>query len=135
MTAQQTTYINSYFSRVNLREGVCTRPAFTNGRAVLFINRVACGGPECGVVAATYGGSRARITVEDCQERVDNRFLLVQMAIKRVHQYREGYEPLVESRNKEAVTALREIAAGNVLPDDDSLYNPLPGQEVAAAEE
>ena len=53
----------------------------------------------------------ARITVEDCQQRVDNRFLLVQMAIKRVHQYREGYEPLVESRNKEAVTALREIAA------------------------
>ena len=30
----------------------------------------------------------ARITVEDCQERVENRFLLVQMAIKRVRQYR-----------------------------------------------
>lgn len=56
----------------------------------------------------------ARITVEDCQERVENRFLLVQMAIKRVRQYREGYEPLVESRNKEAVTALREIAAGKI---------------------
>ena len=64
----------------------------------------------------------ARITVEDCQERVDNRFLLVQMAIKRVHQYREGYEALVESRNKEVVTALREIAAGKGLPDDLSLY-------------
>lgn len=57
----------------------------------------------------------ARITVEDCQERVENRFLLVQMAIKRVRQYREGYEPLVESRNKEAVTALREIAAGKIF--------------------
>ena len=77
----------------------------------------------------------ARITVEDCQQRVDNRFLLGQMAIKRVHQYREGYEPLVESRNKEAVTALREIAAGKVLPDDDSLYNPLPDHNVAAAED
>ena len=66
----------------------------------------------------------ARITVEDCQERVDNRFLLVQMAIKRVHQYREGYEPLLETRNKEVVTALREIAAGKVMPDDKSLYNP-----------
>ena len=65
----------------------------------------------------------ARITVEDCQERVENRFLLVQMAIKRVHQYREGYEPLVASRNKEAVTALREIAAGKVLPEDMSHYN------------
>lgn len=60
----------------------------------------------------------ARITVEDCQERVGNRFLLVQMAIKRVRQYREGYEPLVPSRNKEVVTALREIAAGKVLPGD-----------------
>lgn len=67
----------------------------------------------------------ARITVEDCQERVDNRFLLVQMAIKRVHQYREGYEPLVASRNKEVVTALREIAAGKVMPEDLTYYNPI----------
>ena len=67
----------------------------------------------------------ARITVEDCQERVDNRFLLVQMAIKRVHQYREGYEALVPSRNKEVVTALREIAAGKVMPEDLSYYNPI----------
>ena len=59
-------------------------------------------------------------------ERVDNRFLLVQMAIKRVHQYREGYEPLLETRNKEVVTALRKIAAGKVMPDDKSLYNPCP---------
>ena len=36
---------------------------------------------------------------------------------------------------KEAVTALREIAAGKVLPDDMSLYNPLPeGQESAKNE-
>ena len=77
----------------------------------------------------------AHITVEDCQERVDNRFLLVQMAIKRVHQYREGYEPLLETRNKEVVTALREIAAGKVMPDDKSLYNPLSdGQDVPNTE-
>jgi DNA-directed RNA polymerase subunit omega len=57
----------------------------------------------------------ARITVEDCQQQVDNRFLLVQMAVKRVKQYREGYTALVESRNKEVVTALREIAAAKVL--------------------
>ncbi len=66
----------------------------------------------------------ARITVEDCQERVDNRFLLVQMAIKRVKQYREGYEPLVVTRNKEAVTALREIAHGKILPEDLSYFTP-----------
>jgi DNA-directed RNA polymerase subunit omega len=65
----------------------------------------------------------ARITVEDCQERVNNRFLLVQMAIKRVHQYRQGYQSLVESRNKEVVTALREIAAAKVMPDDLSYYS------------
>lgn len=59
----------------------------------------------------------ARITVEDCMEQVSNRFLLVQMAIKRVKQYREGYEPLVPSKNKEIVTALREIAAAKVTPD------------------
>jgi DNA-directed RNA polymerase subunit omega len=33
-----------------------------------------------------------------------------------VKQYREGYSPLIESRNKEAVTALREIAEGKVIP-------------------
>ncbi|MGE4505062.1 MAG: DNA-directed RNA polymerase subunit omega [Desulfovibrionaceae bacterium] len=61
----------------------------------------------------------ARITVEDCLQKVGNRFMIVQMAIKRVKQYREGYEPLVESKNKEIVTALREIAAGKVIPDAD----------------
>lgn len=73
----------------------------------------------------------ARITVEDCQERVDNRFLLVQMAIKRVRQYREGYKPLIESKNKEVVTALREIAAGKVMPEDSSYYKELPTGENA----
>ena len=71
----------------------------------------------------------ARITVEDCQQRVDNRFLLVQMAIKRVRQFREGYEPLVDSKNKEVVTALREIAAGKDLPEDKRFYTPLPGED------
>lgn len=61
----------------------------------------------------------ARITVEDCLAQVSNRFLITQMAIKRVKQYREGYEPLVDSKNKEVVTALREIAAGKVVPAED----------------
>lgn len=77
----------------------------------------------------------ARITVEDCQERVDNRFLLVQMAIKRVYQYRDGYEPLVDSKNKEVVTALREIAAGKVLPEDCTYYNPLNGKAAPVDED
>ena len=60
----------------------------------------------------------ARITVEDCLQKVNNRFLLVQMAIKRVKQYREGYSPLIESQNKEIVTALREVGAGKILPSN-----------------
>ena len=71
------------------------------------------------------GGHMARITVEDCQQRIDNRFLLVQMAIKRVHQFRQGYEPLVSTKNKEIVTALREIAAGKILPEDKRFYTPV----------
>ncbi len=60
----------------------------------------------------------ARITVEDCLQNINNRFLIVQMAIKRVKQYREGYDPLIDCKNKEIVTALREIAAAEVLPAD-----------------
>jgi len=61
----------------------------------------------------------ARITVEDCLAQVNNRFLIVQMSIKRVKQYREGYDPLVSCKNKEAVTALREIAGHKVMPAED----------------
>ncbi|SKA73018.1 DNA-directed RNA polymerase subunit omega [Desulfobaculum bizertense] len=60
----------------------------------------------------------ARITVEDCLQNVNNRFMIVQMAIKRVKQFREGYDPLVQCKNKEIVTALREIAAGKVVPNE-----------------
>ncbi|WP_045212067.1 DNA-directed RNA polymerase subunit omega [Desulfonatronovibrio magnus] len=58
----------------------------------------------------------ARITVEDCLDQVNNRFLLVQMTVRRIKQYREGYPKLVESKNKQIVTALREIAGGKVIP-------------------
>jgi DNA-directed RNA polymerase subunit omega len=67
----------------------------------------------------------ARITVEDCLAKVSNRFLITQMGIKRVKQYREGYPPLVESKNKEIVSSLREIAAGKILPDQ-----PIPDVEI-----
>lgn len=57
----------------------------------------------------------ARITVEDCLKQVNNRFLLVNMAAKRVRQIREGSEYLVNSpKNEDIVIALREIAAGKV---------------------
>ncbi|MEX0799018.1 MAG: DNA-directed RNA polymerase subunit omega [Bacteriovoracaceae bacterium] len=56
----------------------------------------------------------ARVTIEDCLEKVENRYELVHLTAKRVKQLREGADPLVRSKNKEVVTALREIAAGKV---------------------
>ena len=57
----------------------------------------------------------ARITVEDCLKKVDNRFGLIHLAAKRVRQLRRGEEPLVVCKNKDTVTALREIAEGKVF--------------------
>jgi DNA-directed RNA polymerase subunit omega len=53
----------------------------------------------------------ARITVEDCLEQVPNRFELVLLAARRAKQLLKGARPLVETDNKEIVTALREVAA------------------------
>ena len=57
----------------------------------------------------------ARITVEDCLQKVNNRFALIHMAAKRVRQLRKGAEPMVVSKNRDVVMSLREIAAGNVV--------------------
>ena len=65
----------------------------------------------------------ARITIEDCLEKVENRYELVHLAMKRVQQLRNGDHPLVKSKNKEVVTALREIAAGKVKHTPISEYD------------
>jgi DNA-directed RNA polymerase subunit omega len=55
----------------------------------------------------------ARITVEDCLDKIPNRFQLVLAATYRARMLSQGHAPKVESRgNKPGVTALREIAAG-----------------------
>jgi DNA-directed RNA polymerase subunit omega len=57
----------------------------------------------------------ARITVEDCLNKIDNRFEMVLTATKRARQIANGAEPLVEEENdKPTVIALREIADGLV---------------------
>lgn len=56
----------------------------------------------------------ARVTVEDCLEREENRFALVVLAANRTRELMKGAEPLVRSKNKPSVTSLREIAAGKV---------------------
>ena len=53
----------------------------------------------------------ARITVEDCLDKIDNRFKLIMVASKRARQIATGSEPLVGWENdKPTVVALREIA-------------------------
>jgi len=57
----------------------------------------------------------ARITIEDCLRKVDNRFRLVNMVARRVRQIREGSDYLVSSpKNEDIVVSLREVAAGKV---------------------
>ena len=57
----------------------------------------------------------ARVTVEDCLDRVDNHFALCILAAERARQLAAGAAPLVVCHNKAAVTALREIARGKVF--------------------
>lgn len=58
----------------------------------------------------------ARVTVEDCLEHVENRFVLVLVAAKRARQIAvRGDQPHVDwDDDKPTVVALREIAAGLV---------------------
>lgn len=58
----------------------------------------------------------ARITVEDCLEKENNRFALVQLAAKRTKQLLTGSKLLIDSSkgNKSVVNSLREIAEGVV---------------------
>jgi DNA-directed RNA polymerase subunit omega len=59
----------------------------------------------------------ARITVEDCLDKVDNRFQLVLAAAHRARQLAMGGEPLVPwEDDKPTVVALREFAEGKLKP-------------------
>jgi DNA-directed RNA polymerase subunit omega len=62
----------------------------------------------------------ARVTVEDCLEKEENRFALVVLAARRTRQLMKGEEALVKANNKCAVLALREIAAAKVHFHRDS---------------
>lgn len=75
----------------------------------------------------------ARITVEDCLDKVDNRFQLVLIAAKRARQLSMGEPPLVPWENdKSTVVALREIAIGKV---DRSILDEVKPQEQEAGAE
>ena len=56
----------------------------------------------------------ARVTVEDCLEKEENRFALVVLAASRTRSLMKGAPQLVNAKNKAPVISLREIAAGRV---------------------
>ncbi len=56
----------------------------------------------------------ARITVEDCLHQITNRFELTLAATYRARMLAQGHTPKVDAKDKPTVTALREIAAGEV---------------------
>lgn len=61
----------------------------------------------------------ARVTVEDCVDKIPNRFDLVLLAGFRARALSGGADTLVDrDRDKNPVVALREIAAQELIPDD-----------------
>jgi len=61
----------------------------------------------------------ARVTVEDCVDKIPNRFDLVLIAAQRARQISGGAElTLDRDRDKNPVVALREIAEETVRPED-----------------
>lgn len=61
----------------------------------------------------------ARVTVEDCIDKVDNRFELVLLAGHRARQISSGGEITIDRDNdKNPVVALREIAEETLSPED-----------------
>jgi DNA-directed RNA polymerase subunit omega len=59
----------------------------------------------------------ARVSIEDCLDHMENRFALVAVASDRARQLMAGQVPTMRTKNKEGVTALREIAEGKILSD------------------
>ncbi len=60
----------------------------------------------------------ARVTIEDCTQKIPSRFELVVLAAQRAKEIGSGAKPTVERDNdKNSVVALREIAEGTIAPD------------------
>jgi DNA-directed RNA polymerase subunit omega len=76
----------------------------------------------------------ARITVEDCLERIPNLFQLVLVAAKRSRQLANGAHPMVDWENdKPTVVALREVAEGYITEEILSQRD-KPVEELLAAD-
>jgi DNA-directed RNA polymerase subunit omega len=78
----------------------------------------------------------ARVTVEDCVDKVSNRFDLILFAAQRARQISSGADLTIDrDRDKNPVVALREIAETTVKPNEleESIVNSL--QRVRVDEE
>ena len=82
----------------------------------------------------------ARVTVEDCLDKVENRFELVVVAAKRAHQLNSGgYRSTLDvGKDKPTVLALREIEAGlidaSILTEEYAMEEQLNAQEKLSEE-
>ncbi len=82
----------------------------------------------------------ARVTVEDCLDKVENRFELVLVAAKRAHQLNSGsYRTTLDvGKDKPTVLALREIEAGlidaSILTEEYAMEEELNAQEKLSEE-
>ena len=65
----------------------------------------------------------ARITIEDCLQVMDNAFDICALAGKRAKDLASGAEPLIDSKDKPTVTALREISSGKIVMDYFEISN------------
>ncbi len=65
----------------------------------------------------------ARVTIEDCIKEVDNTYDICAIASKRARDISQGANLLIESKNKPAVAALREIAANKIGLDYNDISN------------
>ena len=82
----------------------------------------------------------ARVTVEDCLDKVENRFEFVLVAAKRAHQLNSGgYRTTLDvGKDKPTVLALREIEAGlidaSILTEEYAMEEELNAQEKLSEE-
>ena len=82
----------------------------------------------------------ARVTVEDCLDKVENRFELVLVAAKRAHQLNSGgYRSTLDAgKDKPTVLALREIEAGlidnSILTEEYTMEQELKAQDKLSEE-
>ena len=82
----------------------------------------------------------ARVTVEECLDKVENRFELVLVAAKRAHQLNSGgfRSTLDAGKDKPTVIALREIEAGlidaSILTEEYAMEEQLNAHDILTQE-